>query len=116
VVVADDTSHWVRTLLLIFLAGLDALVLGIFAVIYWYRRNDTTTRRRLLARAPEFVLPTPDAPPAAPLMAMPVRSTGRIDRSVPTAPRITFPSSGKGERGEGTGAKEDQPPDEGAGA
>ena len=115
----EEPAHWVRTLLFAFGATLGALVFGVLGVTYWYRKNDITTRRRLMARAPEFVLPTPDAPPpGAPPVAMPVRPTNGIDRSVPMKPRITFPSSGKGEgeRGESTGPKEGQPPDEGAGA
>jgi hypothetical protein len=114
-----EPGHWVRTLSYASIATLGALVLGVFGVSYWYRRNDTTTRRRLMARAPEFVLPTPDAPPpGSPPVAMPVRPVNGIDRSVPMKPRITFPSSGKGEgeRGESPGPKEGQPPDEGAGA
>ena len=113
-----DRRDWVHTWLYAFIGSLGALVMGVLGVTYWYRRNDTATRRRLRARAPEFVLPTPDAPPPSPPMAMPVRPPNGADRSVPMKPRITFPSTGKsdGERGDSESSKEGQPPDEGAGA
>lgn len=115
--VPEDSSAWIRTLFYSFVGTLGVLFMGVFGVTFWYRRNDTSTRRRLMAHAPEFVLPTPDAPPpGSPPMAMPVRPRTGIDRSVPMMPRITFPSSGKGEKGESPGPKEGQPPDEGAGA
>ena len=78
-----------------FVGTLGALFFCVLGVAFWYRRNDTSIRRRLMARAPEFVLPTPDAPPpGAPPMAMPVRPSTGIDRSTPMMPRITFPSTG----------------------
>ena len=114
--VVTDRREWVYLWMYGFMAALGALVVGVLGVTYWYRRNDLSTRRRLMAHAPEFVLPTPDAPPFSPPMAMPVRPTSGIDRSVPMRPRITFPSSGKGDGERGEKPKEGQPPDEGAGA
>ena len=114
--VVTDRRDRVYLWMYLFMGGLGALVVGVLGVTFWYRRNDLSTRRRLMAHAPEFVLPPPDAPPSSPPMAMPVRPNSGIDRSVPMKPRITFPSSGKGDGERGEKPKEDQPPDEGAGA
>ena len=114
--VVTDRRDRVYLWMYLFMGGLGALVVGVLGVTFWYRRNDLSTRRRLMAHAPEFVLPPPDAPPSSPPMAMPVRPNSGIDRSVPMKPRITFPSSGKGDGERGDKPKEGQPPDEGAGA
>jgi hypothetical protein len=114
---SDSSSVWLKKVIYGMLGLFIAVVFGVLGLTYWYRKHDNDIRKRLLkARAPEFVLPPPDATPVAPL-APPVRPA--IEH---TPPRFDFPSgpthrTGDRPREQGGGSDSpDRPPDEGAGS
>jgi hypothetical protein len=119
----SGAAIWMSTFVWVFAGILGALVAGVVALTFWYRRSDDRVRRRILARMPEFALPPPDVPaPVAAPVASPVGQR-RLDPAPHTsAPRFSFPT-GSGERGSprsgdegGSPSKKEHPPDEGAGA
>ena len=116
---SSQTSGWIQTLVWGFGGVVLALILGVVGLTYWYRRSDNRVRRRILARMPEFALPTPESTPLAAPVA-PVARPVNDKLPVSAVPRITFPA-GRGQRGDGPkenggNGKKEHPPDEGAGA
>jgi hypothetical protein len=116
-VLAETKTHF-RSLVYVFLILIAAVLFGVLGMTYWYRRSDNEIRRRLLqTRAPEFILPPPDAVPVAPLVSPTVRP--------PVGPgvgaRINLPPDrierlGERPREPGGGDAPDRPPEEGAGS
>jgi len=115
---AGEDSDWGPTLIYIFLGSLAGLIFGVLGLTYWYRKSDNDIRKRVLQkRAPEFVLPPPDAMPVAPMVPVP-----RLDRGPDTPPpRGNLPAApverlGERAREPGGGDSADRPPEEGVGS
>jgi hypothetical protein len=113
-----ETKSYVKSLVVVFLVLVAGVLFGVLGLTYWYRRNDNAIRRRLLqARAPEFILPPPDAMPVAPLASPLSRS-----HSNPSfGSRFNLPADrserlGDRPREPGGGDEPERPPDEGAGS
>jgi hypothetical protein len=109
---ADPSAGFpIKLVMGIFGTIFGGVILGVIGLTFWYRRADGRVRRRILARMPEFVLPTPEAPP----LAAPVRAGGAV---VPVPRRANLPAGYRdASPGEPRtpGKKEKPPPDEGAG-